>query len=122
MIADQALAAQPSGALELDGAGVTELLRAGGPALVEVCAPWCVYGLLLRARTNELARRLSGRIAVARVDVQRWPYIADLLRIRRIPALVFLRGRRVIHRWYGADVDVSFVETIALRRAVEERR
>jgi thioredoxin-like negative regulator of GroEL len=81
-----------------------------------------VYGLLLRARTNELARRLSGRIAVARVDVQRWPYIADLLRIRRIPALVFLRGRLVIHRWYGADVDVSFVETIALRRAVEERR
>jgi thioredoxin 1 len=107
---------------DLTGAEVAAIARAGGSALIEIWAPWCLYGLLLASRTNELARRLAGRVRVGRMVLEPSTDVTALLGVRWIPALVYFRDGRVVRRWYGADVDIVEVEQTVLRRGQEEER
>jgi len=49
----------------------------------------------------QLARKERHRLSVARVDVEERPELAEKFRVRRVPTLVFVKGKRAVARLEG---------------------
>lgn len=49
----------------------------------------------------QLARKERGRLQVARVDVDQRPELAKKFRVRRVPTLVLVKGKRAVARLEG---------------------
>jgi len=102
--------------IELDDAsfdryvGVTAL-----PVLVDVWAAWCAPCRQYAPIIAEAARRLQGRVVVAKVDSDRATATAQRFGIRSIPTTLLLRTGREVDRIAGA------VPLESLLRFVEER-
>lgn len=48
-----------------------------------------------------LARKDRHRLSVAQVDVEKQPEIAKRFKVKRVPTLVFVRGKRAVARIEG---------------------
>ena len=61
----------------------------------------------------QLARRERGRLSVARVDVEERPELAKRFKVRQVPTLVLVQGKRAVARLEGranaAEIE-EFVE------------
>lgn len=57
----------------------------------------------------QLARRERHRLKVARVDVEEQPELAKRFKVRKVPTLVLVRGKRAVARLEGranaAEID-----------------
>jgi thioredoxin-like negative regulator of GroEL len=57
----------------------------------------------------QLARRERHRLKVARVDVEEQPELAKRFKVRKVPTLVLVRGKRTVARLEGranaAEID-----------------
>jgi len=74
------------------------VLQAETPVLVDFWATWCRPCLMLAPILNELAEEYSGRITIARIDVDQNPKTASRYRIMSIPTLLlFKKGEPVSH-------------------------
>jgi thioredoxin-like negative regulator of GroEL len=49
----------------------------------------------------QLARRERSRLSVARVDVEERPELAKRFKVREVPTLVLVRGKRAVARLEG---------------------
>jgi thioredoxin 1/putative thioredoxin len=73
-----------------------EVLRSGQPVLVDFFADWCQPCKVAEPEVEALARELEGKLKVVKVDVDRSPRLAQLLRIQSVPTyMVFAQGRPV---------------------------
>ena len=74
------------------------VLQAETPVLVDFWATWCRPCLMLAPILDELAEEYSGRITIARLDVDQNPKTASRYRIMSIPTLLlFKKGEPVAH-------------------------
>jgi len=72
------------------------VLQAETPVLVDFWAPWCRPCLMVAPILDELADEYSGRITVARMDVDQNPRTAAKYSIMSIPTmLLFEKGQPV---------------------------
>jgi thioredoxin 1 len=57
----------------------------------------------------QLARKERHRLSVAQVDVDEQPELAKRFKVRRVPTLVFVKGKRTVGRIEGranaADIE-----------------
>lgn len=62
----------------------------------------------------QLARRERHRLSIAKVDVEEQPELARQFKVRRVPTLVLVKGKRAVARLEGranaAEID-ELVET-----------
>ena len=66
------------------------------PIVVDFWAPWCRPCLMVAPILDELAEEYSGRIGVARLDVDQNPKTASKYQIMAIPTmLIFKKGEPV---------------------------
>jgi len=72
------------------------------PVLVDFWAPWCGPCKALTPTIEKLAGEYSGRLEVAKMDIQSHPKTAGELGIMSIPALFFFRDGRVVDTIMGA--------------------
>lgn len=49
----------------------------------------------------QLARKERRRLSVARVDVEERPELAEKFKVRRVPTLVLVKGKRAVARLEG---------------------
>ena len=74
------------------------VLNAKTPVLVDFWAPWCRPCLMVAPILDELAEEYSGKISIARVDVDQNPKTASKYSIMSIPTLlIFKNGAPVSH-------------------------
>jgi len=74
------------------------VLQAETPVLVDFWATWCRPCLMLAPILDELAEEYSGRITIARLDVDQNPKTASRYRIMSIPTLLlFKKGEPASH-------------------------
>jgi thioredoxin len=79
-----------------------EVLRAEGPVLVDLWAPWCPPCRKMGPVVDELARLAEGQVTVGKLDVDQHPQIAERYDVRSIPTLLLFRDGKVVERRVGA--------------------
>ena len=90
-----------------------ELITSGQPVLVDVHAEWCGPCKAMAPIVQEVARRMSGRARVLKVDVDRNPALAQQFGIRGVPTLRLFKDGQVVWRQSGvvpADQLVAIME------------
>lgn len=79
-----------------------EVIQNSTPVLVDFWAPWCGPCKALTPTMEKLATEFTGRMVVAKMDVQAHPQAAGRFGIRSIPALLFFRNGQVVDSLTGA--------------------
>jgi len=78
------------------------VLRSPVPVLLDAWAAWCAPCRMVAPALEQIATERSGRLRVAKLDVDDNPAIAERLGIRSIPTLVLFREGREVDRLVGA--------------------
>ena len=74
------------------------VLQADKPVLVDFWAPWCRPCMMIAPILDELAGEYSGKVTIARMDVDQSPKTAAKYSIMSIPTLLlFKNGEPVSH-------------------------
>ena len=79
-----------------------EVLQAETPVLVDFWADWCVPCKMIAPIVDELADEYSGRLKVAKVDVDANPGMAMKYGVRSIPMLLVFKDGQPVEQILGA--------------------
>ena len=71
-------------------------LEGDKPVLVEFWAPWCVYCRRIAPALEKVAQQYEDRLAIAQVNIDDEPLLANKEQIEVIPTLVLYRGGEVL--------------------------
>jgi thioredoxin 1 len=80
-----------------------EVIQSEFPVLVDFWAPWCGPCKMVGPVVETLAAENSGRIAVAKLNVDENKSIAIRYGVRGIPTLAFFKGGQEVKRIVGAQ-------------------
>src|SRR5262245_5511640 len=70
--------------------------------MVDFWAEWCAPCRAIAPTLDELARESSGRVSLAKVNVDEHPTLAARYGIRSIPTILFLKAGAVVDQVVGA--------------------
>ena len=82
------------------------------PVLVDFWAPWCGPCRMLSPLVDELSKEYDGKINVGKVNVDHNPQLSINYGITSIPAILFIKGGKVVDKLVGAQPKSNFVKKI----------
>ncbi len=110
----RAILSAASEVLEVDESRFDELvLGSPVPVLLDVWAVWCAPCRGMAPVIEELASSFSGRLRVAKLDVDQNPAAAARLRIEGIPTLILFTGGHEVARMIGARPRSEIVAALS---------
>ena len=80
----------------------TDVVNSDLPVLVDFWAEWCGPCKMIAPAVHDLAVEYTGKLNVAKVDVDSCPNIAMKYGIRSIPALIFFKDGEPVDQVVGA--------------------
>jgi thioredoxin 1 len=83
----------------------SEVMRSSLPVLVDFWAPWCGPCRMIEPIVEKLAVELSGRLKVAKVNVDENPEISRQYGVQGIPMMMIVKNGRVVDQWMGAQPE-----------------
>lgn len=100
-----------SAVLKLDDQSFdSEVIQSETPVLVDFGAPWCGPCKQLDPIMDELAAQFSGRLKVAKVDIQESQETATRYGVMSVPTLLFVRGGEVKDQITGSAPSKAKLE------------
>ena len=90
-----------------------EVLNSDLPILVDFWAEWCGPCKMIAPAVHDLAEEYTGKLNVAKVDIDNSPEIATKYGIRSIPALIFFRDGKPVDQVIGALPKGALKQKIA---------
>ena len=95
-----------------DGNFEQEVIHSQTTVLIDFWAPWCGPCRMVGPIVEELAKEYTGRLKVAKVNVDENQQVAGLYGIRGIPTLVFFKDGQEVKRIVGAQGKALLQNTI----------
>jgi thioredoxin 2 len=90
-----------------------QVLSSPLPVLLDVWAPWCVPCRGMEPVIEELASSLTGRVRVAKLNIDRSPQAAARLRIQGVPTLIVFKEGHEVSRMVGARGKGELMRALA---------
>lgn len=90
-----------------------EVLESGIPVLVDFWAEWCVPCKMVGPVIDEISKEYSGKIKVAKIDVDTLPDLAQQYNIISIPTLMVFNNGEAVNQMVGAGNKASIEKLFA---------
>ncbi len=91
----------------------TEVLEVKLPVLVDFWADWCMPCKMMESVLDDIAEEQSGKLEIARVNVDEEPELATQYNIVSIPAFLLFRNGEVVGEYVGASPLAKMMEFLS---------
>ncbi len=89
-----------------------DVLKASLPTLVDFWAEWCGPCRMVAPEVEKIAREFSGRLQIAKMDVDANPTTPSRLGIMGIPTLILFKGGQEVERIVGYRPKAAIAQII----------
>ena len=89
-----------------------EVLDSEKLSVIDFWAEWCGPCRAIGPVIEELSREYAGKVNVGKVNVDNNPQISINYGITSIPAILFVKGGKVVDKLVGAQPKANFVKKI----------
>ncbi len=89
-----------------------EVLQSKQLVIVDFWAQWCGPCRVVAPIVDELSTEYDGKVSIGKVDVDKYPRIAEKFGIMNIPTILFIKDGKVVDRIKGAAPKKEFVTRI----------
>ena len=83
-----------------------------GTTLVDFYADWCMPCKRLTPVLESVAQTLTGKVTVAKVNIDESPNITQKFNVRSVPTLIVIQDGKVINRQTGAGNERQLLEFV----------
>ena len=90
----------------------SEVERSSTPVLLDLWADWCGPCHMLAPTIDQLSSEMSGRVKVAKLNIDENPGVANRFGVRSIPTLLVLKGGREVDRLVGVQPKQEIVRRL----------
>ncbi len=85
---------------------------ATGVTLVDFYADWCGPCQRLKPILNNVAERLTGKVTVAKVNIDESMELAKKYNVRSVPTLLVIKDGKVVNRQTGMKTERQLMEFV----------
>lgn len=104
-------------AMNMNAEQFRQMTQQENPVLVEFWAPWCTYCRRISAAYEKVAEQNEGKLAVAKVNIDDEPQLAEAEHIELVPTLVIYKNGAPLGSIVAPDskakIDAFIAETLA---------
>ncbi len=81
-------------------------------SMIDFWAEWCGPCRAIGPVVEELAKEYEGKVNIGKVDVDKNPDLSVQYGITSIPAILFVKGGKVVDKLIGAQPKSNFVKKL----------